>query len=92
MKRRKPLPIPQHEFGFAPDAFNLIQETGLDGDRISRERSEAEAARAQAEGAQSRLFSEFAGQKSAVHCQQKCQQKCSESVSSGSASVSLCSQ
>jgi hypothetical protein len=22
------MPIPQREFGFAPDAFNLMQETG----------------------------------------------------------------
>jgi len=31
MKRRKRLPIPQHEFGFVPATFNLIQETGIDG-------------------------------------------------------------
>lgn len=53
MKRRKHrLPIPQHEFGFAPDTFNLMTETGLDGDRISRERAEAELARRMAEAAQ----------------------------------------
>ena len=35
MKRRKyRLPIPQHEFGFTPDAFNLMAETGLDGERL----------------------------------------------------------
>ena len=53
-KRR--LPIPQHEFGFAPNAFNLIAETGLDGGRIAREREEAERARHLADKAQSVLF------------------------------------
>ena len=33
MKRtRGRLPIPQHEFGFAPDTFNLFQQTTQDGD------------------------------------------------------------
>jgi hypothetical protein len=58
MKRiRRRLPVPQHEFGFAPDTFNLIQETGLDGDRLARERAEADRARRIAEKAQVRLFS-----------------------------------
>ena len=57
MKRRKHrLPIPQHEFGFTPDAFNLMAETGLDGDRITRERAEADRARRLAEAAQPRLL------------------------------------
>jgi len=57
MKRnRRRLPIPQHEFGFTPDAFNLMAETGLDGDRITRERSEADRARRMAEAAQPALF------------------------------------
>jgi aspartate aminotransferase-like enzyme len=57
MKRnRRRLPIPQHEFGFVPDTFNLIQETGLDGDRISRERAEADRTRRTAESRQARLF------------------------------------
>ena len=57
MKRnRRRLPVPQHEFGFTPDAFNLIQDTGLDGDRISRERAEADRARRLAEAAQAVLF------------------------------------
>jgi len=57
MKRnRRRLPIPQHEFGFTPDTFNLIQDTGLDGDRISREQAEADRARRAAESAQARLF------------------------------------
>ena len=57
MKRnRRRLPIPQHEFGFTPDTFNLIQDTGLDGDRISREQAEANRARRAAESAQARLF------------------------------------
>jgi len=57
MKRSKRrLPIPQHEFGFAPDCFNLIQDMGIDGDRIAREREEAERARRLAEAAQAPLF------------------------------------
>jgi hypothetical protein len=50
------LPIPQHEFGFARSAFNLIQETGFDGERIAREREEAERARHLADKAQPVLF------------------------------------
>ena len=58
MKRnRRRLPIPQHEFGFVPDTFTLMQETGLDGDRLARERDEADRARALAEKAQAALFS-----------------------------------
>jgi hypothetical protein len=57
MKRnRRRLPIPQHEFGFTPATFNLIQDTALDGDRISRELAEADRARRAAESAHARLF------------------------------------
>ena len=57
MKRSKRrLPVPQHEFGFAPQAFNLFTDTTLDGDRIARERDEADRARRAAESAQARLF------------------------------------
>jgi hypothetical protein len=57
MKRnRRRLPVPQHEFGFTPDTFNLIAETGLDGDRVARERAEADRARRRAEAAQVVLF------------------------------------
>jgi hypothetical protein len=57
MKRsNRRLPIPQHEFFFAPLAFNLIVENGTDGDRIARERAEADRARRAAESAQARLF------------------------------------
>jgi hypothetical protein len=57
MKRSKHrLPVPQHEFLFAPLAFNLIVENGTDGDRIARERAEADRARHAAEAAQARLF------------------------------------
>jgi len=57
MKRRKHrLPIPQHEFGFAPAAFNLAIETGMDGERITRERAEADHVRRLAEAAQTPLF------------------------------------
>ena len=57
MKRnRRRLPVPQHEFGFTPDTFNLMAETGLDGERITRERAEADDARRMAEAAQAALF------------------------------------
>jgi hypothetical protein len=57
MKRnRRRLPIPQHEFGFVPDTFTLMQETGLDGERLTRERDEADRARMLAEEAQAGLF------------------------------------
>ena len=53
---RRRLPVPQHEFGFTPDTFNLFAESSLDGDRISREREEADRARCLAETAQAGLF------------------------------------
>ena len=57
MKRTiRRLPIPQHEFGFAPATFNLMQDTATDGERIARERAESEKARALAEQAQAPLF------------------------------------
>jgi hypothetical protein len=57
MKRnRRRLPIPQHEFGFTPDTFNLILENGIDGERIARERAEADHARRNAEAAQAAFF------------------------------------
>ena len=57
MKRRKyRLPIPQHEFGFTPEAFNLMAESGLDGERLARERAESDRARRNAEAAQTPLF------------------------------------
>jgi len=48
--------IPQHEFGFATQAFNLFPEATLDGDRIARERAETDRARRTAAAAQPRLF------------------------------------
>jgi hypothetical protein len=56
--RRRRLPIPQHEFGFAPQSFNLFPETTLDGDRLARERAESDRARRAAAAAQPRLFSQ----------------------------------
>jgi hypothetical protein len=57
MKRKtRRQPIPQHEFGFAPQTFNLFPETTLDGDRLARERAEADRARLAAAAAQPRLF------------------------------------
>jgi ABC-type multidrug transport system fused ATPase/permease subunit len=57
MKRnRRRLPVPQHEFLFVPQAFNLFTDTTLDGDRIARERAEADRARRAAESAQACLF------------------------------------
>ena len=54
--RKRRLPIPQHEFGFAADAFNLFQETALDGERIARERAALTCAQEQADRAQTALF------------------------------------
>ncbi|MGA3268043.1 MAG: hypothetical protein ABSE16_14605 [Verrucomicrobiota bacterium] len=57
MKRTKRrLPIPQWEFGFAPEAFNLIVETGIDGERIVREHEQVKKARQLAEKAQAPLL------------------------------------
>jgi hypothetical protein len=55
-KRARRLPIPQHEFCFVPDTFTLTGQTGQDGDRLARERYEADRARALAEAAQVPLF------------------------------------
>jgi hypothetical protein len=55
-KRARRLPIPQHEFGFVPDTFALIQDVGQDGDRLARERDEADRARRLAKAAQATLF------------------------------------
>ena len=56
MKRNRLLPLAQFEFGFAPEYFNLFQQTALDGERIARERAEAERARELANAAQVKLF------------------------------------
>jgi hypothetical protein len=57
MKRTKRrLPLPQHEFGFAPHTFNLFAEVSLDGERIARERAEAEQLRFAADAAQAAFF------------------------------------
>jgi hypothetical protein len=55
-KRARRLPISQQEFGFVPDTFTLMQENGLDGDRVAHERDEADRAREIAEAAQAVLF------------------------------------
>ena len=57
MKRTtRRLPIPQREIGFAPNTFNLIQDTVQDGERIARERAAAEEARRVVASAQAPLF------------------------------------
>jgi hypothetical protein len=56
-RNRHRLRIPQHEFSFTPGTFNLIVENATDGDRIARERTEADEARRTAEAAQAALFS-----------------------------------
>ncbi len=59
MKRNKRrLPLPQHEFGFTPDTFNLFAEVSLDGERIATERAEADGRRREAEAAQAAFFSQ----------------------------------
>jgi EAL domain-containing protein (putative c-di-GMP-specific phosphodiesterase class I) len=44
------------QIALLPDTFTLMQETGLDGDRLVRERHEADRAREIAEAAQAALF------------------------------------
>ena len=57
MKRTKRrLPLPQHEFGFAPDTFNLFAEVSLDGEHITREQAEAAERRRAADAAQAAFF------------------------------------
>jgi hypothetical protein len=56
MKRLKPLPVPQHEFGFAPNTFNLFGDCTNNGERIAREREQAEKSRQLAEAAQPALI------------------------------------
>ena len=51
-----PLPIPQKEFGFTKETFNLFQECTLAGERITREREQAEKALQRADKAQAPLF------------------------------------
>jgi hypothetical protein len=63
MKRsRRRLPVPQHEFGFTPDTFNLFAESAVDGERITRDQAEAEEKRRAAESAQTALFSQLSSQ------------------------------
>jgi hypothetical protein len=56
MKPGKRLPIPQKEFGFTPDAFNLFQEWTSDGERLAGEHEQAQKARQRKEQAQGALF------------------------------------
>lgn len=57
MKRsRRRLPVPQHEFGFTPDTFNLFAESAVDGERITREQTEAQQRRRAADAAQAAFF------------------------------------
>ena len=53
-KRR--LPVPQWEFSFTQDTFNLFAESALDGERITREREETDRARLMGEAEQAGLF------------------------------------
>jgi hypothetical protein len=55
-RTRRRLHIPQHEFGFTPDTFNLFAEATLDGERITREQAEADRTRRLADAAQAALF------------------------------------
>ena len=54
-RTRRRLPIPQHEFGFSTDTFNLFAEATLDGERITREQTEADRTRRLADAAQAAL-------------------------------------
>jgi hypothetical protein len=53
--KKRRLPIPQHEFGFTPQVFNLIQDHAVDGWRISRDRAEVENARRRVMAAQTEI-------------------------------------
>jgi hypothetical protein len=56
MKRaHRRLPVPQHEFRFAVETFRLFAESGVDGERITLERAEADKARRLAESSQTSL-------------------------------------
>jgi hypothetical protein len=59
----KRLPIPQREFAFVAETFCLIRDTGVDGERVTRERDELEAARRLSNAAQQRLFRKRTGKK-----------------------------
>ena len=55
-KNKRRLPLPQHEFGFSPDTFNLFAEVSRDGERITREQAEAQQRRREAAAAQAAFF------------------------------------
>jgi hypothetical protein len=55
-RTRRRMHIPQHEFGFTVETFRLFSETGLDGERLTREQAEAEQAHRAAEAVQPKLF------------------------------------
>ena len=55
-KRKRRLPLPQHEFGFSSDTFNLFAEVSLDGERITREQAESAERRRAAEAGQAPFF------------------------------------
>jgi hypothetical protein len=55
-RTRRPLPIPQHEFGFTAETFRLFSDWSQDGERIAHERAEADEARRLAQQAQAPLF------------------------------------
>ena len=55
---KRPLHIPQYEFGFAVDSFNLFGQSALDGERIARELAQAHADREAAEKRQALLDDE----------------------------------
>ena len=55
-RSKRPLPIPQYEFGYAADAFKLIVDTTIDGERVARELEERDQARRLADAAQAPLF------------------------------------
>lgn len=57
MRRTKALPVPQKEFGFTQDTFNLNQDWTNDGERLAREHEQGEKMRQLAATAQAPLFS-----------------------------------
>ncbi len=60
-RTHRPLPIPQHEFPFTRDTFNLIQDTAPDSDRLARDQADQatrEQARRDTARSHPRLFNE----------------------------------
>lgn len=56
MRAKRKLTQPPPEFGFAAECFNLVPESTEDGARVTRERQDQMAAKAQSESRQDELL------------------------------------